>query len=144
MKLVNFSLAQEPHATEIDALGTFWDLHNVSTFTGFTFTPLARLFVMTWRINPQYALRENPADKFQIVFREVKMLEISPSDPDLPAQEEGCLHGLSRIRPEDQMVPNPEAILVGRFELLFEFQSRRKIRIGAAEAEFIISNFEAA
>ncbi len=142
MKLVNFSLYHEPHSIEIEAMLTSWDLHNVADFTGFTFTPIARRFEMNWRIDPRYALREYPAEEFQIVFREVSRLEISASDPDLPFEEEACLSAVSRLRPEDVMVPYPKFILGEQFDLLFEFQSGRRIRVGAAEAEFLVRKDE--
>lgn len=142
MTLINFSLCQEPHAIEIEAMGISWDLHNVADFTGFTFTPNKRRFEMNWRIDDQYALREYPANEFQLVFRSVGRLEISASDPDLPSEEEGCLSAVSRLGPEDMMVPSPTSILGDRFELLFEFQSGRRIRVGAAEAEFLVQNGE--
>ena len=97
---------------------------------------------MNWRINRQYALRDYPAEEFQIEFRNVNRLEISTANPDLPATDETCLHSLSRIRPEDQMVPNPELIFQDQFDLLFEFESGRRIRIGAAEAEFAVAEAE--
>ena len=142
MKLINFSLYLEPHAIEIEAVGILWDLHNVADLTGITFAPIARRFAMNWCINRQYALRDYPAEEFQIEFRNVNRLEISTANPDLPATDETCLHSLSRIRPEDQMVPNPELIFQDQFDLLFEFESGRRIRIGAAEAEFAVAEAE--
>ncbi|HZL13806.1 MAG TPA: hypothetical protein VFC85_06640 [Verrucomicrobiae bacterium] len=138
MKLKNFSISNEAYANEISAFEQLWDLHNIASFDGFQQDFQQDTFELNWHIDPEYASQKYPANSFAILFRDVKFLEITPRDSDMPKLEDICLSSVSGVLPNEKLARNPDTIEGQEFHLLFKFQSELTIRVGAKSAEFIL------
>ena len=138
MKLLNFELSSPHYAIELLGLGFVWDLHNAGKFLGIKITPSDNSATMTWRVTG------HPASKYlgcNLVFRGLKRMVVSPRDKELPLTEDDCVSGISKIIPNHQGNAdsriNPQLDEGERFSLLFGFQSRRSIEIGAESVELV-------
>jgi hypothetical protein len=138
MKLNNFSIPNEAYPIEIRAFEHLWDLHNIAGFDGFRQDIQNDTFELNWHIDPEYTDQKYPNSSFAILFREIEFLEITPRDNEMPKTEDVCLSSVSRILPNEKLVRNPEAIEGQKFHLLFRFQSKLTIRVGAKSAEFVL------
>ncbi len=138
MKLQNFTVSKEPYPVEIRAFEHLWDLHNIADFDGFRQDFHKDTLELNWHINPEYALQKYPANSFGILFRDVDFLEITPRDAEMPKSEDLCLSSFSRVLPGEKLARHPESIEGQEFHLLFQFQSKLTIRVGAKSAEFVL------
>ena len=143
MKLINFSLKDEPLAICIEVDGHVWDLHNTFAFEGLCHFTGERSVSLRWRSYRNRATPQ-PTVEFEIVFAEVDYLEVTPRDSEIADfGEDFCLAGLSRVSSLDDMkeliefgVPQVPDFPADDFHLLFEFRSGQRVRVGAARAEF--------
>jgi hypothetical protein len=138
MKLQNFTISKAPYPVEIRAFEHLWDLHNVADFDGFHQDFQKDTLELNWHINPEYSLQKHPANSFAILFRDVDFLEITPRDVEMPKSEDLCLSSFSRVLPGEKLARYPESIEGQEFHLLFQFQSKLTIRVGAKSAEFVL------
>jgi hypothetical protein len=120
-----------------------WDLHNGVKFKGLELVPPENAAVMRWRAlnikNPSGSF-ENRHSGLDIWFRDLSFLKIGPRDDELPLTEDTCVADILLVDPD---VKNDDPYLRiantadgnSSFHLLFAFQSRRSIEIGARIAE---------
>src|SRR5712664_1832346 len=95
MRLLNFELGRSVYPIEIEGLGRSWDLHNQAEFRSLSFDPLANTIVMEWFIGP-----DMPYSALRLLFANVRTLQISPRDGEVPATEDYCLSYLAKVVPE--------------------------------------------
>lgn len=138
MKLLNFSFKGEPYAVEVHALDCIRDLHNIAAFDGFCQDFKQDTLELNWHIDSEYARQKYPANSFAILFRGIELLEITPRDNDMPKTEDICLSSVSRVLPNEKFARKPDTIEGQEFHLLFKFQSKLTIRVGANVAEFVL------
>ena len=138
MKLNNFSIPNKAYPIEIRAFEQFWDLHNIAAFDGLRQDLQQDTLELNWHIDPEFARQKYPADSFAILFRDIEFLEITPRDSEMPKSEDICLSSVSRVLPNEKLARNPDTIAGREFHLLFQFQSKLTIRVGAKSAESVL------
>ena len=137
MHLSNFDLSSQAFSIELIGLDFIWDLHNVGEFLGLRLQPDDNSAIMSWRIS------SHPSNKFsgcQLVFKNLRMLIITPRDEGLPRTEDLCVAGISRVIPNGGDKPEHrirQSVPDDHFNLLFQFQSGRSIEIDAETVELV-------
>lgn len=149
MRLVNFTFDS---SIEIGIAGRprFLDLHNFYSWQSIHYLPEQRQIRMTWNLPPEdqfppdlppavaAALKDLPA-VVTLEFRGVSRFAASPNDPEMPYDEDTCLHAITLTPPE------PASDFKSEFEVFrsdsehieFMFRSGFGVTIWAEEAELI-------
>src|SRR5438093_281571 len=138
MELVNFELANPSFSIELFGLGFVWDLHNAATFLGITLDANDNSAVMKWSTSGHPAAKYNGCD---LVFKDLENIVVSARDKELPYSEDLCVSSISKVSAESVDIPERRIKVAWNpgdpYRLLFQFQSRRYIEIGAKTAELI-------
>jgi len=138
MRFLNFSLGIPTGEISVQADGLDWDLHNLADFSGLT-VGTDGTATLEWRVYPNpYRPADHRFSGCALIFRGLTFLKIGGRDPEMPADEDLTLDGISRVTPDattpertrDEWAPETP------FHLLFVFLGGLSIEIAADEAEF--------
>lgn len=136
MKLLNFELANSRFPIELEGLEHLWDLHNLAEFRNLVFDPFANKVVMEWSTGQDVRY-----SALKLLFENVRRLEISPRDDELPPSEDYCLSYVVKITPKSAKHDEPRVNRKSEgddpFHLLFEFRSGRTIEIDSETVELV-------
>jgi hypothetical protein len=168
MHLSNFSLITDASAhgwlIALNAYGVEWDLHNYADFDGFDYsttkTSLPTL-TLNWHIAERVIEWRNvlgvpnaqgipiyPSNRFCIFFSDVDYLEVAPRDSEMPDDEDKTISSVSCIESSEASTDYIESGAISCYQpdketfsyhLVFRFRGGQFIRVGAKEAEFILT-----
>jgi hypothetical protein len=134
MRLVNFDVDD----IELSGLGTVWDLHSFAEFRGISVDSFSNSAVMQWDLSREPNLDYSGC---KLLFLNLRSLQISPRDEDMPPSEDLCVAFAAKVSPEpaEKVVYRTRRHWEqdDRFHLLFHLQSERDIEIESETVELI-------
>jgi len=144
MKLLNFDLSLPSHSHELTSLGLDWDMHNFADFVGLELMPETNSAVMRWIVpdatNP-WGCTRNKFSGCELRFSNLKYLQVTDRDLELPLTEDSCLAGVSKVDIKRTEPPEFRTRKLwnsdDEFCLWFHFQSRRDIVIDSETVELV-------
>ncbi|HEY6305629.1 MAG TPA: hypothetical protein VI488_04110 [Candidatus Angelobacter sp.] len=138
MRMLNFELSASSFAVELVGLDCVWDLHNAGQFLGVNVAASDNTAIMSWRVSGHAVAKYSAC---RLVFKDLKLMVISPRDAGLPISEDLCVSGISKVVPGATEKPEYRTKRHwdsgDPFNLLFQFQSGRSIEVSAETVELV-------
>ena len=151
MELLNFSLQSTPTTVTLVEGGREWELHNYAVLQSAQYSPLDNIVTLTWGlgdfpvpagVNPWGGLG-NRARGCKISFEGVRYFEIASGEAAGGADDNATLSYMAHVSLPSSDARIPADLRIKRdwkegepHNLLFEFQSGRRIEVGAERARF--------
>jgi hypothetical protein len=140
MKLTNFEITS---LIVLESDGLIWDVHNVFHFEELVLRCEDNSALMRWSApfsGIPFGDETRDAAGMELLFGDLKFLQIGPRDAELPLKEDRCVASVIKVESKS-VEPNPwfrTRKIWGdsdEFRVFFDFQSARTIEIESATVE---------